>query len=62
MNALEHFAELEDPRSDHALHYPLASLIFLTLAAVVAMGWCASITEVTVTLKPAQASQARFFL
>jgi predicted transposase YbfD/YdcC len=36
MNALEHFADLEDPRSDHALHYPLASLIFLTLAAVVA--------------------------
>lgn len=36
MHALEHFADLEDPRSDHALHYPMASLIFLTLAAVVA--------------------------
>jgi len=36
MNAQERFADLEDPRIDHALHYPLASLIFLTLAAVVA--------------------------
>lgn len=44
MNALEHFADLEDPRSDHALHYPLASLIFLTLAAVVAD--CKHFTEI----------------
>jgi len=44
MNALEHFTALEDPRSDHTKHYPLSSLIFLSLAAVVAD--CKHFTEI----------------
>jgi len=44
MNALQHFATLEDPRSNHTQHYPLATLIFVTLAAVVAD--CKHFTEI----------------
>ena len=44
MTTMQHFASLEDPRSDHTKHYPLASLIFLTVSAVVAN--CKHFTEI----------------
>lgn len=44
MTALQHFALLEDPRSDHTKHYSLASLVFLTVSAVVAN--CKHFTEI----------------
>ena len=44
MTTFQHFASLEDPRSDHTKHYPLASLIFLTISAVVSN--CKHFTEI----------------
>lgn len=44
MTVLKHFDLLEDPRSDHTRHYPLASLIFLAVSAVVAN--CKHFTEI----------------
>ncbi|MCB0773212.1 MAG: transposase family protein [Flavobacteriales bacterium] len=44
MTTFQHFALLEDPRSDHTKHYSLASLIFLTISAVVAN--CKHFTEI----------------
>lgn len=35
MNPLDHFATLVDPRMDRTKRYPLSSLVFLTIAAVV---------------------------
>ena len=35
MNALDHFADLVDPRIDRTKRYPLSSLVFLTISAVV---------------------------
>ena len=36
MNPLDTFSNLSDPRSDHTKVYPLRSIVFLTIAAVVA--------------------------
>ncbi len=44
MNALEHFSSLIDPRVDRTKRYPLSSLVFLTIAAVVS--GCDDFTEI----------------
>lgn len=44
MNALDHFAELVDPRIDRTKRYPLSSLVFLTISAVVS--GCDDFTEI----------------
>ncbi len=44
MNALSHFADLVDPRIDRTKHYPLSSLVFLTISAVVS--GCDDFTEI----------------
>jgi predicted transposase YbfD/YdcC len=44
MNALEHFSSLIDPRIDRTKRYPLSSLVFLTISAVVS--GCDDLTEV----------------
>ena len=44
MNPLDHFADLVDPRIDRTKRYPLSSLVFLTISAVVS--GCDDFTEI----------------
>ena len=44
MTLFSHFSPLVDPRIDRTKHYPLGSIIFLTIAAVV--GDCESFAQI----------------